>query len=361
MRIFRNEETDRPALKLWGAGLDEYMLHPDYRPVWEKALQVTDLFGGAGSPFDIICGQNGKEYREVWDEPFAPGWILRHVVYHTPRGDLHGAERISTEGEPGYTQEYTIKEPEDIEKILSIPYTPFPFDRSDYDRAEEKMGDRGVALFHCDHPGYAAQRLIGSENMAFFSVDEREKLKELIETLGTRVRSHVKAALDNGICGGFSWVGPELLIPPLMGYRDFREFVVDVDKPMCDDIKNAGGHIWVHCHGKVGRLIDDFVEMGVDILNPIEPPPNGDVLLDQIVKKHGRAIGWEGNIEIQTLLQGTEELVREEIRRCAKVGKEVGRFILCPSAGYMEYTHPTREYLHNLTVYLEYGLECLGG
>ena len=57
MRIFRNQEVDRPALKLWGAELDPFLLHPDYAPVRQRALEVTDLFVGSGSPFHIFFGQ----------------------------------------------------------------------------------------------------------------------------------------------------------------------------------------------------------------------------------------------------------------------------------------------------------------
>lgn len=44
MRIFRGEEIDCPALKLWGAGLyGEYaLLHPVYEPVSRLAAEVSD-------------------------------------------------------------------------------------------------------------------------------------------------------------------------------------------------------------------------------------------------------------------------------------------------------------------------------
>jgi hypothetical protein len=58
MRIFQNKEIDRPALKLWGASLDDFLLHPDYRPVCELAARLSDLFVNAGSPFDIYYGKN---------------------------------------------------------------------------------------------------------------------------------------------------------------------------------------------------------------------------------------------------------------------------------------------------------------
>ena len=359
MRIFRNEEVDRPALKLWGTELSDHLLHPDYAPVRELALKNTDLFCNAGSPFNIFFGRNAGQVIETKNVPVAETWQDRHAWFHTPKGDLHQLERVSTIGEPGYILEYAVKEPEDIEKLLSVPYEPYDFDPSRFEETARRVGDRGVAMFALDHPGYAAQRMMGSETIAYFSVDERELLHEMIEIYAGRVRAHANEAIRHGIVAPFSWVGPELLIPPLMTHADFREFVFDMGKPVCDDIHNAGGYVWVHCHGRVAKLIQDYIDMGVDILNPLEPPKNGDVELDEVVAKFGRSIGWEGNIEIQTLLQADEETVRAEIRRCAEVGKKVNRFVLCPSAGYNEYVFPEKQYLNNLMTYLTYGLECL--
>jgi uroporphyrinogen-III decarboxylase len=136
-----------------------------------------------------------------------------------------------------------------------------------------------------DHAGYALQRLTGSENLAYFSIDCRDLVLELLRVFSGRIREHARAIMETGINAPFQWVGPEVFIPPLMGYSDFEEFVFNIDKPLCDDIHNGGSYVWVHCHGKVARLIDRFIEMGVDILNPLEPPKNGDIDLKEVVER----------------------------------------------------------------------------
>ena len=141
--------------------------------------------------------------------------------------------------------------------------------------------------------------------------------------------------------------------------EDFEEFVHDVDKPVCDLIHDAGGHIWLHSHGKVANLIDSYIDMGIDVLNPLEPPKNGDVFMDEIVARYGNRIGWEGNIEIQELLLSPQDRIRQLIDECVEAGWKSGRFILCPSAGYMEYTQPTQQYIENLLFYLNYGYEAV--
>ena len=140
---------------------------------------------------------------------------------------------------------------------------------------------------------------------------------------------------------------------------DFGEFVHDMDKPIGDAIHNAGGHVWVHSHGKVADFIDSFIDMGVDVLNPLEPPKNGDIDMNDIIARYGNRIGWEGNIEIQEILLSSRERLRNLIDECVEAGWKSGRFVLCPSAGYMEYPQPTEHYIDNLLFYLRYGLEAV--
>lgn len=111
----------------------------------------------------------------------------------------------------------------------------------------------------------------------------------------------------------------------------------------------------MHSHNKVSRFLDRFIEMGVDVLNPLEPPKNGDIDLAAEVRRYGDRIGWEGNIEIQELLLGSPKRIEQLIDQCLEAGASSGRMILCPSAGFMEYAHPTAQYIENLIHYVDYG------
>lgn len=360
MRIFQNKEIDRPALKLWGASLDDFLLHPDYRPVCELAVHLSDLFVSASSPFNIYYGIDHTKHVEIEiKDTNHETWKDKHIIFHTPEGDLQGIERISTVGEPSYTVEHMVKELGDLKKLLSIRYEPFSFRIDDYIQKQAHLGDRGVVMLNVAHSGYALQRLIGSENIAYFSIDCRDELEEIISIFSGRIREFVQSAITAGVTGPFSWVGPEVFIPPLMSPRDFEDFVYRWDKPLCDDIHNAGGYVWAHCHGRVANFIERFIDMGIDIINPLEPPKNGDICLDTIIEKYGNRIGWEGNIEIQEIIQAEPERLKELISTCVDSGKKSGRFVLCPSAGFMEYPFPSSRYINNLLLYLQYGSECV--
>lgn len=360
MRIFKGKEIDRPALKLWGIEVGQQMLHPAYKPVYELAMKTSDIMGGASSKLDVLFGSENSHIITVEDKPLPDiNWVDRHTFLELPEKKLHSVQRYSRIGEPGYDLEHFVKDPDDLKALLSIGYEPYPIDMTSYNKGIADIGDKGIVIFHIDHPAYAVQRIMGSECFALMCIDQRELLKEVIDLFAKRIREHVKNVLNTGIKPVFGWVGPELCIPPLVRMSEFEEFVFDMDKPLCDLIHNAGCHVWVHCHGRVGKLLSRFMEMGIDVLNPLEPSPLGDINLEEAIKKVGNGMGLEGNIEISSLLLGKQDEVRELIYNLAMEGKKSKRFIMCPSAGYMEYVNPSPEYINNLLLYLEYGLECL--
>ena len=354
-RIFRAEEVDRPALKLWGFEPDQNFLHIDYKPVYQKAAALTDWFASSGSNFDMAAGQNAANLITQEFKPHSDSYKELVVTYHTPMGDLTERQMVSLVNAPGYTVEHAVKEPKDLEAILSMPYEPFPFQAKSYFDTEARVGDKGITMFNIDHAAYFLHRLMGSETLAFFSVDYRELLHEAVSVYAQRLRQHVQSAIDSGIRGVYSWVGPELLIPPLMSPLDFEDFVFNFDKPLCQLIHDAGGYVWLHVHGKVNSFIERFIAMGIDVLNPLEPPKNGDIHLQDLVEKYGSRLGWEGNIEIQEILQAEPERLLGLIHECVESGAPSGRFILGLSAGYMEYPFPEPVYIRNLLLYLDEG------
>lgn len=360
MRIFSNKPYDRPAIKVWGADPGQPLLHPDYGPVAARAAEATDLFITASSPFNIYAGRQYDSLVTVEDAPTVdPLWIDRTTTLHTPLGDLRSVDRISTIGDPGYTIEHMVKNSGDIMRALSLPYEEFAFDAGIMERENARIGDRGIVMYGLDDPVYALCRLTGSQNLAMFSCDCRELVRAAVTLYAERIYWHVKTVLKNHRNIVFAWCGPELCIPPLMAPGDFKEFVHDAEKPYCDLIHDAGCHVWVHCHGKVARLVEQFIDMGVDVLNPLEPPKNGDIELRSAVERFGSRIGMEGNIEMQALMELDTEPLREQIRACVSQGAAGGRFILCPTSGFMEFARPTRRYLENMMTFIQYGLECV--
>lgn len=99
----------------------------------------------------------------------------------------------------------------------------------------------------------------------------------------------------------------------------------------CDLIHSHGAKVKYHSCGSVCEVIPDLIEIGVDILNPVQPLAQG---MDpfELKREFGKDLVFHGGIDIQVLLpHASVELVREQVRKMIDVVGRDGGFILSGS------------------------------
>ena len=117
---------------------------------------------------------------------------------------------------------------------------------------------------------------------------------------------------------------------PLISKRMFKEFVAPYIKEMCDLIHGLGAKVLFHSCGSIRPLISDLIELGVDILDPIQPI--GDMVPETLKSEFGDRLCFHGGIDMQYLLpQGTPEEVRAGAKRYEDVLGKNGGYILAPA------------------------------
>ena len=97
-------------------------------------------------------------------------------------------------------------------------------------------------------------------------------------------------------------------------------------------IHGDGGFARLHCHGRLKTALPHITEMGVDAIDPIEPPPQGDVDLEFVAREYGAHMSLFGNIEvsdIENVDPGEFELIAG---RSLEAGRKARGFVLMPSA-----------------------------
>lgn len=91
--------------------------------------------------------------------------------------------------------------------------------------------------------------------------------------------------------------------------------------------RKHGLKVMFHTCGAILDLIPDFIEMGVDILDPVQVAADGMSLV-KLKREFGRDLCFHGGISTQTVLPfGTAQEVRDEVRRTLD--------IMMPGAGYI--------------------------
>ena len=102
---------------------------------------------------------------------------------------------------------------------------------------------------------------------------------------------------------------------------------------MVDLIHSKGAKARLHCHGKIGEVLDMILETGSDSTDPCEAPPDGDVALSEVNKRAGQRMCIFGNLQLKLLERGTGEEVEEAVAECMRAAKEGGGYVIMPTAG----------------------------
>lgn len=117
---------------------------------------------------------------------------------------------------------------------------------------------------------------------------------------------------------------------PLFSLNCFRKFHKPRFKKYIELAKQAHAYVFFHTDGACSEFLDDLIEIGIDILNPIQYRCPG-MKRDVLKTKYGSKLVFHGGVENQQVLPfGTVEDVQNEVRDCfTSLGKGSG-YICAP-------------------------------
>lgn len=84
-----------------------------------------------------------------------------------------------------------------------------------------------------------------------------------------------------------------------------------------------------HSCGDIRAIIPDLVDLGLDMLNPLQPEAM-DIF--EIAKQYGQNLSFYGGISAQkTLPYGSPQDIQQEVQQCAQILGKYGGYIIAPS------------------------------
>jgi uroporphyrinogen decarboxylase len=100
----------------------------------------------------------------------------------------------------------------------------------------------------------------------------------------------------------------QMMISPAM-FREFlKPYYIEIGKEM----KKQNMHWWFHSCGNITDVIEDLIEIGIDMLHPIQKWAMDE---EKISERFGSRLGFCKGIDVQHILQEkSEEDVRKEVR-----------------------------------------------
>ena len=118
-----------------------------------------------------------------------------------------------------------------------------------------------------------------------------------------------------------------LMISPEMWRKIFKPYY----KTLFDAIHREGMDVCLHSCGNVTEIVGDLIDIGLDILDPLQPEAMD---LKEIARRFGGHITFHGAIDDQRLLnRATPQELKDNIHWLIEtLGKSFGNgFILCPT------------------------------
>lgn len=354
-RVFKCEPVDRLPIRLWGVDpmfrSADATWEPLYQMIEQHDLDIVRNWSPAASDYPPAEGPSTSS--STTRESTKPGMNEVETVIQTPAGPLTTVYYQPQSGAPGYVKKHMIETVEDAKRWLSIPRNGPPPGTDSYWELERKTGDSAMIMVGIGEAMYGVQAQMGSETFGYWLRDERELLREMIDTLQAEVEKIVKHYLAAGIGDSYGWVGPELCIPPLASPQDFNDFVTPYDGKIIDLIHDAGKLAWIHCHGDMDPVLERFVDMNLDCLNPIEPPPVGKLTLAEAKERVAGRMCLEGGIEDGDFDLLSPRQIAEKTEQVVAEGKPGGGFILSPSSAPSTWVHQSDRHIANYRAFIE--------
>ncbi len=119
---------------------------------------------------------------------------------------------------------------------------------------------------------------------------------------------------------------------PLISPKVFRELIAPARAELNRFIKQKAPHarVFLHSDGAIFKLIPSFIEIGVDILNPVEPdvPGNDPAALKSTF---GDQLVFHGHLDNKQALRRSVHEARAEVRRAFDGMGSGGGYIMAPT------------------------------
>lgn len=115
----------------------------------------------------------------------------------------------------------------------------------------------------------------------------------------------------------------------------YRTWDIPIVRAVAEVAHEHGKLLHVHQHGPCLPLLEDLVQAGVDLVDPLERPGSGDVTdLAAVKRRYGGRIALRGNLHSHdVLLRGSVRDVELQVRECIEAAAPGGGYILATGDG----------------------------
>ncbi len=170
--------------------------------------------------------------------------------------------------------------------------------------------------------------LLGYENGLVSLIMAPEKCKLILDRFTAGVQDiatnmcdkHIDAIKISSPFAGMGFISSD----------QYREFVLPFEQRIIKAIREKGKHVYIHTCGSIGDRLELMRESNTSGLECLDPPPVGNVDLEDAFDRIGEDLFIKGNIDsVNSLLYGEDEKAETDVQQIIETGKTKGKgFIL---------------------------------
>lgn len=318
LRTLNRQTTDRPPVDLWYVGEVLQALYAHTKTDNELALWRAL---GIDKWAWVNPSYTGPLAPKQADAAFVNHWGIQFKLVQS--GPATYSESLAFPL-AGYT----------VDNLNDYPYWPDP-DKFDY----AEVGARARALaqefatlgpwvslfeIYCNMRGLEQAMMDIALEPALVNA-ALDKIEAIQTAMLENMLAATKGVLDAVFISDDMGSQQGLLISPGM----WEEFIKPRFRRWCDMIHAHGVKVFHHTDGAVRPLIPQYVEIGVDVLNPIQHKCPG-MEMDRLKRDFGSALIFHGGVDTQEILPFRDaDAVRAETRACVEQLGAGGGFICC--------------------------------
>jgi len=224
-------------------------------------------------------------------------------VLQTPGGPLVMRDRST--GITHATVDFPLKSPEDVDRFLSLPYTPPDYDCTEYLAAEARLGEDGLAMAGIPNGVCLPASWFSPQDFCLMWAERPDLVRKLTQVAADRINTCVERLCRAGV-RAFRIIGGEYVSVQL-GPKAFAELITPFDTELVDIIHRHGGIAYYHNHGRVMDYLPALAALGIDALDPLEAPPWGDVDLREARRRAGDRLCFLGNLDDMEIIDALPE------------------------------------------------------
>lgn len=286
----------------WGAVFPA-VTHPDVKKTVKlKKISETQYRETVFTEY----GSARLEAAKIYDA-MEPSWVEKHIAGDEKELELCIDMALSMENRIDYASMTDAYNKVGEDYLLEV-WMGMPF----FDFIAERMGFEKAVLY-------------------FISTDE-EVLQALRERYTSYQKEFIRRICENTPYESFV-IGCSYSCNSLIGPGMWRKWDKPFIRAMAEELHRHGKLLHVHFHGRSMDTASDFAEMGIDCVCPFERGPGGDVDgiegLKEIRRRLGGRVTMNGNIHtVNTLIRGTAEDVRREVREIREAFEGAARIII---------------------------------